>query len=148
MLRDWLLVAHITAAIVYVGTDLLLTAFIYRARQSGAVAEFLRTVETAGPFSAIGAVLLLLSGIALVLVVSGISITTLFVLIGLTVIIASGASESVYFGRQVAVLGALVDAPESAAEVRRRMTQLLVVAGVLDLLKLVTVWAMVFKPGL
>lgn len=146
-IRDWLLFLHISGAILYLGSSFVITASLIQAIRRGSVAEFLEMVEATALLPMVGALLLLATGIGMILVVDAWSITSGFVLVGLAVILVSGTTESVYFGRQAAALRSALDRPEAYREISSRLGGLLRVALILDALFLFVVWAMVFKPG-
>lgn len=125
----------------------MLTAMVLQARRTGRVAELLDSVEQTAPIPAVGGLLVLGSGIGLVLVVDAYGILSGFVLIGIGVIVVSGAAESIYFGRQVTAIRGLLQDATRPGEVRLRLTRLLRAAVAVDVLYLLVIWAMVFKPG-
>ncbi len=147
-LRDWLLFLHITGAILYVGGDILLNVFAYRARRDGEVAAFLRTAETSTKVITVGAVLTIVTGIGLVLAEDAWRFTTGFVIVGIVVILIAGAADGTYFGKQVKAIGELVEEKPDSPEIKARLTRIARAAVVINVLFLVVVWAMVFKPGI
>lgn len=147
-LRDWLLFFHITGAILYVGGDIMLNVFVYQARRDGEVASFLRTVATSTKVITVGAVLTLLMGIGLVVADEVYGFATGFVIVGIIVILIGGAADGTYFNKQVEAISALLEENPGSPEINVRLSSIARAAAVINVLFLVAVWAMVFKPGI
>jgi hypothetical protein len=146
MLSEWLLFLHIVSGVVYLGGAVAVTV-----QATGAAAmprQFLKLADVAGRAIGIGAVLTLVTGIALVLENDFYGFSMTFVLIGIGGLLISGAVDGMFTRRKVAALQAALDEEGSDApgigEGLRRVT--MVNAAVIGILVFV-IWAMVFKPG-
>ncbi len=147
MLHEWLLFVHIVGAIVFVGGGITLGVQVLGARR--APRQFLDAAKLAGRAIGVGAVLTLLSGIALVFVESDVwSFSMGFVLFGIATIVISGAVDALYFRKQTSAIEVAIEegGPESP-EVHAGLLRLARANAIVILLYVATVWAMVFKPG-
>ena len=146
MLRQWLLFIHIASAVVYVGGAVAVT--VQATGAAAAPRQFLALADRAGRAIGIGAVLTLLTGVALVLESAVWDFSMTFVVIGIGALVAAGAVEGMYSRRKVAAVEAAIEedgdeAPGVTAGIRQVM---LVNAGLIAVFVIV-IWSMVFKPG-
>jgi uncharacterized membrane protein len=150
-LYDWLLFAHVLAAMVWVGGLVMLVAVGTRTRRSGdpeAVARFVRSLRVLGPaVLAPAALLLLVFGIWMVADSSAWDFGQTWVQVGVTLLIVSVLVGAAYLSRTgIAAERALAagDHLEAAVHLGRWAWG---IAAILVLLVAAT-WDMVVKPGL
>ncbi len=147
MVHEWLLFIHIVGAVVFVGGGITLGVQVLGAGR--APRQFLDLAELAGRAIGVGAVLTLLSGIALVVESDVWSFSMGFVLFGIATIVISGAVDALYFRKQTAAIGGAIEegGPESP-EVKAGLKRMAIANAMVILLYIATIWAMVFQPGL
>ncbi len=146
MLHEWLLFIHIVGAIVFVGGGITLGVQVLGAGR--APRQFLDMAELSGRAIGVGAVVTLLSGIALVLESDVWSFSMGFVLFGIATIVISGAVDALYFRKQTAAIGAaIVEGGPESPEVHAGLLRVARANAIVILLYVATIWAMVFKPG-
>jgi len=143
VLHEWLLFIHIVSAVVYVGGAVAVT--VQATGAASAPRQFLRLADLAGRVIGISAVFTLLAGVALVLEGDEWGFSMTFVLIGIGVVLASGAVDGMYTRRKSAAIEAAID--EGGPEVSAGLRQVTLVNAVVIALLVVALWAMVFKPG-
>lgn len=145
----WFLFLHIVGVILYVGGDIILnilTLKFYRDRDANG---FLKIVRSVSPVVGIGAVLTLPSGIGLVLQSSTWSFSMFWILSGIFMVVIAGISESIYFSKQVRTIQSiLTEKGPDNTEITTRMRHIIKVAAIINLLFLIVIWLMVFKPNM
>lgn len=152
-LHEWLMFFHILAAIVWVGSVVLMNAMMARTSRSpdraAAALRLSRELEWVGP-RVIGpsALVVIGLGVWLVPVEEDLAFSQLWIWLSIVLVAVTMVQNGIYSvpeGKRIARL-----AEERGAEdpgVRHRLSRLLWL-GRLDLLILVAVlWLMVFKPG-
>jgi uncharacterized membrane protein len=148
-LYDWLLLAHIVAATVWVGGGALMSMFATRSLREGpeSVGRFVSQLRVTGPrFFAPAVVLVLALGIGLVLDGPGWSFGQLWVRLGLGLYAAAFILGVVFLSR--AAIRAARAASEGDDQGAARNLQAWIWGyRLVLLLLLVTMWDMVFKPG-
>jgi uncharacterized membrane protein len=150
-LYDWLLFAHVVAAMVWVGGLVMLMAVGTRARRSGeheAIARFVGSLRVLGPaMLAPAAVLLLVFGVWMVLDSSAWDFGQTWVQVGIALLIAAVLVGAAYLSR----VGAAAERAVAAGDHAQAVTQLMRWSwgiGVILVLLVVATWDMVVKPGL
>jgi uncharacterized membrane protein len=151
-LEPWLLFAHITGAVIWVGGGVMLTVFGGRARQSGDIAtinEFARTLSYVGPrVLAPAVVVVLLSGIWLVVQQSR-EFTQLWILLALGAFAAAFVIGAVYLSRSAILLESLAtDTTADPRAVRDALGRWMLGYAVVLAILVFALWDMIFKPGL
>ena len=146
MLRDWLLFLHIISVVVYLGGAIAVT--VQATGAAGMPGQFLRLADIAGRAIGVGAVSVLVTGIALVLESDFWGFSMFFVWFAIAAVVVSGAVDSLYSRRQTVAIQASIDedgpdAPGVAAKIQRMAG----VNAVVIALLLFVVWTMVFKTG-
>ena len=140
MLRDWLLFLHIVSVVVYLGGAVTIT--VQSTAAAGIPRQFLRLAEQAGRAIGIGAVLTLLTGIALVVESDFWGFSMFFVWFGIA------AVDGLYTRRKTAAIGvAIEDEGPGSPRVTAGLQQVVMVSGAVLVLLLTVIWAMVFKAG-
>lgn len=148
-LRGWLMFLHTCGVILYVGGDVLLNTVAFRAYKRRDASGLLQSVEAATPAIGTGAVLTLLSGAGLVLESSAWQFTTPWVLAGIAMVVIAGSAESIYFGRQLTAIRAILDTKgREAPEIAEVLWKVVCAAAAINVMFVVVVWLMVFKPTL
>ncbi len=146
MVHEWLLFIHILSGVVFVGGAV--TLGVQAVRAGRAPRQFLDAAELAGRAIGVGAVLTLLSGIALVLESDVWSFSMGFVLFGIATIVISGVVDALYFRkRTVAIESAIETGGPDSPVVQAGLQRLARVNAIVILLYIAVIWAMVFKPG-
>ncbi len=149
-LYEWLKLAHIVAAMVWVGGGLMLVFVARRARASGdpdAIADFARSLSYLGPRVLAPAVIaVLVFGVSMVLVNAAWNFTQAWVLVAIGLFAVAFLIGAIYLSR-VALQLARAGEGESAAR-RALLDRWLAGYAVVLAILLVAVWDMVFKPGL
>lgn len=143
----WFLFFHIVGVILYVGGDIILNILALKSYKEQDVNGFLKVVKWISPVVGIGAILTLPSGIGLVLQSSVWSFSMFWVLSGLFMVVIAGISESIYFGKQVRTIQSILT--EQVSEdtgITARMKHIIRIAAIINLLFLIVIWLMVFKP--
>jgi uncharacterized membrane protein len=150
-LYDWLLFAHVLAAMVWVGGLVMLVVVGMRTRGSGdpdSVARFVRSLRVLGPtVLAPSAVLLLVFGIWMVADSVAWDFGQTWVRVGLTLLIASVLVGAVYLSRTGIAAERAVGAGDSQ-EAARQLGRWALGIGVILVLLVAATWDMVVKPGL
>ena len=143
----WFLFLHIVGVILYVGGDIILNMLALKSYKEQDVNGFLKVVKWISPVVGIGAILTLPSGIGLVLQSNVWSFSMLWILSGLFMVIIAGISESIYFSQQVRkIQSILTEQVSDDNEVTTRMKHIIRIAFIINLLFLIVIWLMVFKP--
>jgi uncharacterized membrane protein len=149
---DWLLLAHIAGAMVWVGGGLTLSVIGIRTKGTGdltVIREFSRTLSFVGLRVFTPAVLVVLaSGVWIVLAGSG-DFTQLWILLALGGFAVAFLIGAVYLSRTAIGLDRVANQPDASSAtaadaLQRWITGYWVVLAVLAF----TVWDMVFKPSL
>ena len=150
-LEPWLHLAHIAAAIVWLGGGVVLSLVGLRARQSGDLAvlrEFARDLSYVGLRVFTPAVIVvLLSGIGLVLLNSEFNFTQLWVLLALGGFILAFLIGAVYLSRSAIQLERAVSQNADLQAASQALRRWLVGYGVVLIILVFTLWDMIFKPG-
>jgi hypothetical protein len=94
------------------------------------------------------AVLTILTGIGLVVTVAPWTFTTGFVLIGMATVLVSGIVDSLYLQKRARRIAALIDEQSDSPEIGAQLRGITRGAGAVNILFILTIWAMVFKPGI
>ena len=143
----WFLFLHIVGVILYVGGDIILNILALKSYKEQDVNGFLKVVKWISPVVGIGAILTLPSGIGLVLQSSVWSFSMFWVLSGLFMVVIAGISESIYFSKQLReIQSILTEQVSDNTEVTTRMKHIIRIAFIINLLFLIVIWLMVFKP--
>jgi uncharacterized membrane protein len=150
-LYEWLMLAHVLAAMVWLGGGVVLCVLavsVLRAAESAAVAQFVADLRLVGPRVLAPAMVAVLGfGIWMVLDSAAWDFRQLWVQLGLGLFAAAFLIGAVYQSRMAL-------AAERAAgrgdddEARRQLTRWTWGYGVTAVLVLVATWDMVTKPGL
>jgi uncharacterized membrane protein len=153
-LYNWLLLVHVLAAMTWIGGGLMLSLIGVRVRSSTnpkAVGEFAQTLSYVGLRVLTPAVVLVLvTGVWMVLSSAAWAMTQLWVLLALGLFTLAFLIGALYLSRvaiameRAATRGESGGAPSATALLSRWLIGYGVVLAVL----LITVWDMVFKPGL
>jgi uncharacterized membrane protein len=149
-LYDWLKLAHILAAMVWLGGGLMLVFVARRARASGspaAIVDFGRSLSYLGPRVLAPAVIaVFVFGVWMVLDSAAWDFAQTWVLIALGLFAVAFVVGAIYLSRLSIQLArqAETDQDAGAAILRRWMIGYGVVLAIL----VVIVWDMVFKPGM
>jgi uncharacterized membrane protein len=150
-LYDWLLFAHVLAAMVWVGGLVMLLVVGTRTRREGdpdAVARFVRGLRVLGPaVLAPAGVLLLMFGIWMVADSTAWSFGQTWVRIGLTLLIASVVVGAAYLSRTGVAAERAVAAGDHS-EAARQLGRWAWGIGVILVLLVAATWDMVVKPAL
>ena len=150
-LEPWLHLAHVAAAIVWLGGGVVLSLVGIRARQSGDLAvlrEFARNLSYVGLRVFTPAVIVvLLSGIGLVLLNSEFNFTQLWVLLALGGFILAFLIGAVYLSRSAIQLERAVSQNADLQAASQALRRWLVGYGVVLIILVFTLWDMIFKPG-
>jgi len=150
-LYDWLLFAHVLAAMVWVGGLVMLVAVGTRTRRSGdpeAVARFVRSLRVLGPaVLAPAALLLLVFGIWMVADSSAWDFGQTWVQVGVTLLIVSVLVGAAYLSRTGIAAERALAAGDHLEAARHLGRWAWGIAAILVLLVAAT-WDMVVKPGL
>jgi uncharacterized membrane protein len=148
---DWLLFAHVLAAMVWVGGLVMLVAVGTRMRRSGdqdAVARFVRSLRVLGPaVLAPAAVLLLVFGIWMVADSSAWDFGQTWVQVGVTLLIVSVLVGAAYLSRTGIAAERAVAAGDHR-EAARQLGRWAWGIGAILVLLVAATWDMVVKPGL
>jgi uncharacterized membrane protein len=148
---DWLLFAHVLAAMVWVGGLVMLVAVGTRTRRSGdqdAVARFVRSLRVLGPaVLAPAAVLLLVFGIWMVADSSAWDFGQTWVQVGVTLLIVSVLVGAAYLSRTGIAAERAVAAGDHR-EAARQLGRWAWGIGAILVLLVAATWDMVVKPGL
>jgi uncharacterized membrane protein len=148
---DWLLFAHVLAAMVWVGGLAMLVALGMRTRRSGdpeAVARFVRGLRVLGPaVLAPAAVLLLVFGLWMVADSAAWDFGQTWVRVGITLLVASVLVGAVYLSRAGSAAERAVAAGNDR-EAARQLGRWAWGIGVILVLLVAATWDMVVKPGL
>jgi uncharacterized membrane protein len=151
-LEPWIHFAHITAAVVWVGGGVMLAVVAIRARRSedlAVVAEFARLLSFAGLRVLTPAVVVvLLSGLWLVLAGSEWTLTQAWVLLALGAFAAAFLIGAVYLSRSALQLERAAITKPDLAVARAAIGRWLAGYGLVLAILVLTMWDMVFKPGL
>ncbi|HEX9864178.1 MAG TPA: DUF2269 family protein [Acidimicrobiia bacterium] len=147
-LARWLLFLHICGAIVYIGGNILLQILALRAKRDGHINSFMDTLSSSSTGIAVAAVLTILTGIGLVVTVEPWTFATGFVLIGMATVLVSGIADSLYLQMRARRIAALIDEQPDSPEIGALLGGVTRGAGAVDILFILTIWAMVFKPGI
>ena len=143
----WFLFLHIVGVILYVGGDIILNILALKSYKEQDVNGFLKVVKWISPVVGIGAILTLPTGIGLVLQSSVWSFSMFWVLSGLFMVVIAGISESIYFSKQLReIQSILTEQVSDNTEVTTRMKHIIRIAFIINLLFLIVIWLMVFKP--
>ncbi len=145
---QWLLFLHISGVVLYVGGDVVLNVLALQASRDRDPAALLQAAKTTTPVIGTGAVLTLLSGLALVLQSEAWRFSMAWIMAGLAVMVIAGAAESIYFRKKLGAIRSTLDekGPE-APEIAGLLRKVAGAAAVINVLFFVVVWLMVFKPG-
>jgi len=150
-LYDWLLIAHVLAAMVWVGGLVMLVAVGTRTRRSGdpdAIARFVRSLRVLGPAVLAPAALTLLAfGIWMVADSAAWNFGQSWVGVGLALLIASVLVGAVFLGRTGIAAERAVEAGDHR-EAARQLGRWAWGIGVILLLLVAATWDMVVKPGM
>lgn len=144
----WLLFFHIGGAIVYVGGNILLHMLAVQTIRDGRIDSFMHTLSSSARGIAIGAVLTILTGVGLVVIVESWTFNTGFVLVGLATILFSGIADGLYIQKRVRRIADLIHERPHSPEIRVHLKEVTRGAGAVNILFILTIWAMVFKPGI
>ncbi|MFL5929318.1 MAG: DUF2269 family protein [Gaiellaceae bacterium] len=148
---DWLLFAHVLAAMVWVGGLVMIMAVGTRTRRSGdpdAVARFVRGLRILGPaVLAPAAVLLLVFGIWMVVDSAAWDFGQTWVRVGATLLILSVLIGAVYLSRAGIAAERAVAAGDHR-EAARQLGRWAWGIGATLVLLVAATWDMVVKPGL
>lgn len=144
----WFLFLHIVGIILYVGGDIILNILAIKAFKDRDATGFLKIVKSVSPVVGIGAILTLPSGIGLVLQSSTLSFSMFWILSGIFMVVIAGISESIYFSKQVLTIQSILTEKGSDDKgIMSRMRHIINVAAIVNLLFLIVIWLMVFKPN-
>ncbi|MEJ2495359.1 MAG: hypothetical protein P8Y79_13640 [Ignavibacteriaceae bacterium] len=144
----WLIFLHIAGIILYVGGDIILNILALKFYKDHDASGFLKIVKSITPVVGIGAILTLPSGIGLVLQSSTLSFSMFWILSGLFIVVVAGIFESIYFSKQVRTIQSILTEKGPAdIGIAARMRHIIKVAAVINLLFLIVIWLMVFKPN-
>ena len=151
-LEPWLLFAHITGAVIWVGGGLMLIVIGGRARRSGDVVlirEFARTLSYVGPrVLAPAVVVVLVSGIWLVVQQSR-DFSQLWILLALGAFAAAFVIGAVYLSQSaIAMERVATDAAADAQAARDALGRWMLGYSVVLAILLFALWDMIVKPGL
>jgi uncharacterized membrane protein len=150
-LEPWLHLAHIAAAIVWLGGGVVLSLVGLRARQSEDLAvlgEFARNLSYIGLRVFTPAVIVvLLSGIGLVLLNSEFNFTQLWVRLALGGFILAFLIGGVYLSRSAIQLERAVSQNADLQTASQALSRWLVGYGVVLIVLVFVLWDMIFKPG-
>ena len=149
-LYDWLLLAHVVAATAWVGGGALMSLLAARSLREGpeAVGRFVSQLRVIGPrFFAPAVVLVLALGIGLVIDDSEWTFGQPWILLGLGLYAAAFIIGVIFLSRSAIRAGRASSEGNEQAAARNLRTWIWGYRLVL-LLLLVTMWDMVFKPGL
>jgi hypothetical protein len=147
MFHYWLIFFHILGAIFYVGGVIVNNLLARYTRKTGNLTGFLENVKILGPVIAIGAMITLIAGIGLVLNNPVLHFSMLWIIAGITMIVVGGITESAYFKRKLKAIEIILnengnDSPDAVLI----LTRVINVSSVLNVMLLIVVWLMVFKP--
>jgi uncharacterized membrane protein len=149
-LHDWLVFAHVLAAMVWVGGGVVLAAFavgVLRSDEPVAVARFVGSLRVVGPAVLAPATVAVLGfGIWLVLDSSVWDFGQTWIVVALVLIAAAIAVGAGHQSR-AAVLAQRAVARDDAVEARRQLVRWAWGYAVVVVLLVGIVWDMVFKPG-
>jgi len=149
-LRDWLLVGHVLAAMVWLGGGVMLAAlavFTVRSGDADAVVRFVRPLRVVGPIVLAPATVLVVGlGVWLVLEDAAWSFGQTWVVLALA-LFASAAVVGAAFQSRAAILAERAGGRGDRAEARRQLGRWVMGYLVIVALLVAIVWDMVFKPG-
>ena len=147
MFHYWLIFFHILGAIFYVGGVIVNNLLARYTRKTGNLTGFLENVKIIGPVIAIGAVVTLFAGIGLVLNNPVLHFSMLWIIAGITMIVVGGITESAFFRKKVKALAVIVNEKgNSTPEAAFILNKVINVSTLLNVMLLIVVWLMVFKP--
>lgn len=150
-LYDWLLFAHVLAAMIWVGGLVMLAAVGIRTRRSGdrdAIARFVGSLRILGAaVLAPAGVLLLVFGIWMVVDSAAWDFGQTWVRTGMALLIAAVVVGAAYLSR-VGIAAERAVAAGDHAQAARQLARWSWGIGVILLLLVVATWDMVVKPGL
>lgn len=143
---------HILAAIVWVGGGLYFQWQATRLNRLGdpdRLAAFTRDIEQAGMKLLMPAsVVVLVVGIVLVIYTPSIDFSDTWIAIGLLGAIATAITGSVFIGPTAGKVGRAIEEQGPASpEVQALTKKIFTISRIDELVLLVVIWAMVFKPG-
>ncbi len=146
MLHEWLMFLHILSVVLYFGGAVAVT--IQATGAARIPRQFLTLTERSNRAIGVGAVLTLLTGIALVVESDVFDFSTFFVWFGIAAVVLSGAVDGLYTSRKTAAIKAAIDdeGPDSPI-VAAGFRQVIRVSVALLVLLAIVAWAMVFNTG-
>jgi len=149
---DLLKLLHILAAIIWVGTGIYFQFQGTRLMKMGdrsRVGSFALDVDQAGKVLLLPAsVLVLMTGIAMLLYAPRWSLSDTWILIGLAGAVATAITGSVFIGPTAGKIGKVITAEGTdSPKVQPLVRKIFLVSRVDQVVLLVVIWAMVFKPG-
>ena len=144
----WILFIHITGVVIYVGGDILLNVLAFRASEKSNIEEFLSIANSASPVIGTGAILTILGGVGLVLYSAAWSFLSFWIVAGLVMLVIAGTAESVYFKMKLKRISLLLSTqgPETP-EITTSLYRLVRVGAVINVLFIIVIWLMIFKPA-
>jgi uncharacterized membrane protein len=149
-LYDWLKLAHILAAMVWLGGGLMLVFVARRARASGspaAIVDFGRSLSYLGPRVLAPAVIaVFVFGVWMVLDSAAWDFSQTWVLLALALFALAFLVGAIYLSRVSVQLARQAEADREAG--RSLLDRWLIGYAVVLAILVVTVWDMVFKPGM
>jgi uncharacterized membrane protein len=151
-LDSWLKLGHILGAMVWVGGGAMLAVLASRARSSSTDAELVGFLKTMGWASARvflpAVVAVLVFGVWMVLENGAWNFGQLWVLLAIGLFVVAFLVGALYLGRLGVQMGRAAQSGAPSADVRSLLGRWVAGYAVVLLILLVTVWDMVFKPGL
>ena len=143
---------HILAAIVWVGTGLYFQYQATRLNRIGdpeRMAAFTKDIEFTGKTLLLPAsILVLVMGIAMVLYAPFLEFEDTWIAIGLVGSIATAVTGSVFIGPTAGKIGrAIQEQGPASPEVQALTKKIFTISRIDQVVLLVVIWAMVFKPG-
>lgn len=149
---DLLKYVHILAAIVWVGTGIYFQfqgTRLMRMGDRSRLGSFAMDVDHTGKFLLLPASLLVLvMGIAMLIYAPQWSLSDTWILIGLAGAVATAITGSVFLGPTAGKIGTIIAAEGIDSEnVQPLVRRIFVVSRVDQVVLLIVIWAMVFKPG-
>jgi uncharacterized membrane protein len=143
---------HILAAIVWVGSGLYFQWQATRLNRLGdpeRMAAFTKDIEQAGMKLLMPAsVVVLIVGIVMVIYTPSIGFTDTWIAIGLLGAVATAITGSVFIGPTAGKVGRAIEEQGPASpEVQALTKKIFTISRIDQLVLLVVIWAMVFRPG-
>jgi uncharacterized membrane protein len=146
-LSIWLHFIHFIGVVLYVGGDIVLNVLAWQTSKDRNPEGFLQIVKAATPVIGGGAVLTLISGLWMIGQNEIWQFSMGWVLAGIAMIIIAGVAESIYFGLQLQMIRSeLIEKGPQSPRIAVCMSNIVKVGAIINVLFIVVIWLMVFKP--